>query len=141
MTLENAIMSAVAARLQAVPALSGVSVVQGNADSVITIPRIAVDAVRQGVSIPGYAVYGVRLEVTVVANSWSAAQDGVSGNQEIETLFAAVENSLTGNLSSLTNSDVIVHGARWDGSVSDVREGRVISRKWDITLEASPLTD
>lgn len=141
MTLENAVMAAVAARLSAISGLSGVQIVQGNADSVVAVPRIVVMATREGVEVPGYAIYGVQLEIMVVANAFEQAQGGTSGNQEIEVLFAFVENSLTGNLVTLSNSDVIIHGARWNGSVTDVREKRTISRTWTVTLLASPLTD
>lgn len=141
MTLENAIMAAVTARLGAVGGLSGVSIVQGNGDEVLTVPRIAVEATREAVAIPGYALYGVKLEVVVTANAWEQAQNGTSGNAEVENLFALVEGSLTGDLTELTDADVIVHGARWDGGVSDLRQNRTISRTWTITLMASPLTD
>ena len=141
MTLENAVMAAVVTQLKGVSGISGISVVQGNADTLIAVPRIAVEATREASAIPGYAVFPVRVEVVVTANAYQQTGTTMTGNAEIEKLFAYVYNSLTGDLTELTNSNVLIHGVRWDGSVSDLRQDRIISRTWSFTLLASPLND
>jgi hypothetical protein len=140
MTFDQQISRNIRDGLQALPMLSGVSVVSGNDDGELQMPRIVVEAVRGSVAIPGHAVYQVPVTITMRANAWMAASaDGtVSGNQSIELLWLQVEGFMTGNLTTLSSNSVVVYGAVYDGGISDSREERVIERVYTLTLMAAP---
>jgi hypothetical protein len=140
MTFEQNLSRKIRTRLTALN-LTGVSVVVGNDDDELTMPRIVVTATRGGVFVPGHAIYSVDIGIVIRANAWSAASSdkATTGNQSVETIFAAVESSLTGDLTTLGDSTLAVYGAMYTGSVSDLREERTVERRWGFTMVAAPL--
>jgi hypothetical protein len=140
MTLEQTLSRAIVARLSTLPRLAGVQVSNANDDSAVTVPRVTVAVTRGAVSIPGYAVYRMNVEIVIHANAWSAASPdkSTSGNQTVELMFDQIEALMTGDVTQLSNGGVIVYGAEYDGGVSDTRDDRLISRAYTFTLQASP---
>ena len=144
MSLELNLTAAIVSRLTGVTGLrpqDGVSVVSSASDDAVVNPRVVIAVTRGPVSIPGYAVYGCNVECMIRANAWAAASAGKNqtGNQSVETLFALVEASLSGDLTALSTAALAVYGAVYDGAVSDEREDRIITRHWSLTVQASPL--
>jgi hypothetical protein len=137
MTLEQSLSRALVTRLSAVQGLSGVSVINGNDDDEVTVPRVTVAVSRGAESVPGYRIYGCDVRVTVTANAWSAASSASkTGNQSVEEIYDLCEKSLSGNLTVLTTASMCVFGATYDGSLSDDRNERSIVRTWNFTVHA-----
>jgi hypothetical protein len=141
MTLEQALAQSIVSRIAALPVFSGVRIVAGNDDTEQSVPRCVVNVTRHGVFIPNVAVYSCKVDFEIVANAFPSANPDAttSGNQNVELLFDKLERSMTGDVTTLTNSNVSVFGAIYDGSVSDKREKQIIHRNYDLTLIASPI--
>jgi hypothetical protein len=141
MTLEQSLSRAICTRLTGVTGLESVRIVPANDDTEITtVPRITVSTTRGSESIVGFQVYACQVELQITANAFPAASiSQVSGNASVESLFSKVETSLTSNITTLTNSNVVVLGALYDGSVSDDRSDRTITRRWTLTVHAGSL--
>ena len=82
------------------------------------------------------------MEIQITANAWAGANalDATSGNAEVETLFLAVSQGLSADLTQLSNASVKIYGAVFDGGVTDTRENRTITRGYSLTLMAAPMT-
>ena len=141
MTLEQALSRSICTRLTGVTGLGSVRIVPANDDTEITtVPRITVSATRGSESIVGYQIYATQVEIQITANAFPAASIcQTSGNASVETLFSKVETSLTSNITTLSNANVVVLGALYDGSVSDDRNDRTITRRWTLTIHAGSL--
>jgi len=141
MTLEQALSRSICTRLTGVTGLGSVRIVPANDDTEITtVPRITVSATRGSESIVGYQIYATQVEITITANAFPAASiSQVSGNASVETLFTKVETSLASNITTLSNSNIVVLGALYDGSVADDRSDRTVTRRWTLTIHAGSL--
>jgi UDP-N-acetyl-D-mannosaminuronate dehydrogenase len=141
MTLEQALSRSICTRLTGVTGLGSIRIVPANDDTEITtVPRITVSATRGSESIVGYQIYATQVEIRITANAFPAASiSQVSGNASVETLFSKVETSLTSNVTTLSNANIVVLGALYDGSVSDDRSDRTITRRWTLTIHAGSL--
>ena len=141
MTFDQQIARNIRDRLQVIPLLSDISVVAGNDDAELELPRIVVNCTRGSVAVPGHAVYNVAVEIVMKANAWSAASSdkATTGNQSIELIWNKVENSITGDLSTLSSNSLMVYGGIYDGGISDTREDRFIERTYTMSLIAAPL--
>ena len=138
MTLEQALSRSICTRLTGVTGLGSVRIVPANDDTEITtVPRITVSTTRGPESIVGFQVYACQVEIQITANAFPAASiSKTSGNASVETLFSKVETSLTSNVTTLSNANVVVLGALYDGAVSDDRSERTITRRWSLTMHA-----
>jgi len=141
MTLEQSLSRSICTRLKAVSGLGSIRIVPANDDSEIAVvPRITVSTTRGSESIVGFQVYACQVQIQITANAFPAASSSqTSGNASVETLFSKVETSLSSNITTLSNSDVVVLGVLYDGSVSDNRSDRTISRTWTLTVHAGSL--
>lgn len=141
MTLEQSLSRSICTRLKAVTGLGSIRIVPANDDTEITtVPRITVSTTRGSESIVGFQVYACQVEIEITANAFPAASiSQTSGNASVETLFSKVETSLSSNITTLSNSDVVVLGVLYDGSVSDDRKDRTITRRWTLTIHAGSL--
>jgi hypothetical protein len=141
MTLEQSLSRAICTRLKAVSGLSTIRIVPANDDTEITtVPRITISTTRGSESIVGFQVYACQVQIEITANAFPAASiSQTSGNASVETLFSKVETSMTTSITTLSNSDVVVLGALYDGSVSDDRSDRTIVRRWTLTIHAGSL--
>jgi hypothetical protein len=141
MTLEQALSRSICTRLKAVSGLGAIRIVPANDDTEITtVPRITVSTTRGSESIVGFQVYACQVEIQITANAFPADSiSQTSGNASVETLFSKVETSLSSNITTLSNSDVVVLGVLYDGSVADDRSDRTITRRWTLTIHAGSL--